>query len=270
LELLYKAIKLKHDGFEKRGFILNRPNGTQNYTFIHFKTPVNIKLKGEIIRTKSGACIIYAPGSLHWVESDECDLVHDWLHFIPNNEQAFKQLYLPLNHIFYPSGVYFITKRIMNCEIEFINKEMYWNETISSELSLLFMQLSRELAQNKVESLNEHMMQLKKRFKQLRIKIYNSAQENWNIDKMSCHLLLSRSRFSVIYHIFFGVSPKTDLIKARIERAKYLLLSVDENIEQIGLLSGYTNAPHFIRQFKIITGITPGEYRAQSSRISIG
>jgi AraC-like DNA-binding protein len=259
----YEVFKLKHNGTEKQGFILNRPHGTKDYIFIHFKTPVNIYENGEVKRIKSGACIIYSPGSLHWFESDECDLVHDWFHFMPRNEQTFHEMPLYFNEIFYPSCVYSISQRIINCENEFVNKEVYWFETISSELSLLFMQLSRELSQTGTEPSNESMKVLKNQFKQLRIQIYNSAEDNWNIDRMSHELSLSRSRFSVLYHSYFDISPKAELIKARIERAKYLLLSIDESIEQIALLSGYTNPNHFIRQFKNATGITPGMYRTQ-------
>lgn len=265
LAFFYDFSRLMHEGTEKRGFILNRPNGTQDYTLIYFKTPVNIYNKGEIITADPGACIIYKPGALHWFEAEKCDLVHDWLHFTPDNKHAFEAMQLPLNQLFYPQNGYFITQRLRNCEIELINKEMCWHETISSELSLLFIQLSREVMRDQIYSSNESMAEMENRFKQFRVKMYGNAYEDWNIDKMSCELSLCRSRFSVLYHKFFDVSPKKDLIAARVERAKYLLLSVDDKIEQIAVMSGYTNTYHFIRQFKALTGITPGDYRRKES-----
>lgn len=261
----YNIINSKHDGVEKKGFILNRPNGLNGYVFIHFKTPVNIVQDNEIIQTKPDACIMYTPGSLQWYESTDCVLHHDWITFIPKDELAFCNMNFPWNQIFYPSGVYTITQRILGCQIEFINKEIFWHETISSELSILFIKLSRELANNKTENLNEYTSKMKDKFKLLRVRIYNSCQDNWDIDKMANELHLCRSRFTVLYHNFFAVPPKLDLINARLERAQYLLVSVDENIEQIAILSGYTNQYHFIRQFKLMTGITPGEYRVQKS-----
>ena len=73
--------------------------------------------------------------------------------------------------------------------------------------------------------------------------------------------MLSRSRFSVVYNNLFGTSPKADLINARISKASYLLTLGTMSIADIAEQCGYQNVYHFIRQFRTITGVTPGKYR---------
>ena len=53
----------------------------------------------------------------------------------------------------------------------------------------------------------------------------------------------------------------TDVISSRIERAKSLLMLTDLTARQIAVACGYENETHFSRQFRQITGKTPGEYR---------
>jgi YesN/AraC family two-component response regulator len=53
-----------------------------------------------------------------------------------------------------------------------------------------------------------------------------------------------------------------DVICARIDAAKVLLVSSpDTSVTELAEKLGYKNPYHFIRQFKKITGITPGAYR---------
>ena len=87
-----------------------------------------------------------------------------------------------------------------------------------------------------------------------------------SITEMARAVHLSESRFHTLYKQIFGISPKNDLIIARIERAKYLLEQNKYNNAQIAAMTGYTNEYHFIRQFKKIEGITPKEYARAKSR----
>ncbi len=52
-----------------------------------------------------------------------------------------------------------------------------------------------------------------------------------------------------------------DLIHARIERAKQLLLHTNLQIQEIAYQCGYQNGNHFMRQFKEHTGETAKNYR---------
>jgi AraC-like DNA-binding protein len=60
----------------------------------------------------------------------------------------------------------------------------------------------------------------------------------------------------------FGISPIRDLIAARVDRAKVLLLENEsETLAQVAERLGYKNQYDFSRQFKQVAGISPGTYR---------
>jgi AraC-like DNA-binding protein len=63
----------------------------------------------------------------------------------------------------------------------------------------------------------------------------------------------------------FGTTPGQDMIRGKMDHAKSLLL-VDEYmpLATIAERLGYSSQYHFIRQFKQITGETPGAYRRKN------
>ena len=81
-----------------------------------------------------------------------------------------------------------------------------------------------------------------------------------DIDALAKSANLSTSRFSVLYKNMFGISPKKDIINARISKAKYLMSLGSQSLLEVSELCGYQNIYHFIRQFRTVTGITPGAY----------
>ena len=73
---------------------------------------------------------------------------------------------------------------------------------------------------------------------------------------------LSPSRFHAVYKALYGTSPLQDMIEAKINYACSLLLTNESlTLPAIAELLGYNDQYHFIRQFKAVTGQTPGAYR---------
>lgn len=259
----YKAIRLKCNGCEKKGFICNRPNGTADFLFLHFKTPVRIWQDNEIVSASQDTCMVTTPGYRHWFESNECDLIHNWVHFIPDDVNAFLKLGFPINKLFCPVKTDFITMQMKECQDEFINRKPHWEDVLSSSLSRLFILLARETLLEADVPNSKYLREIRDKLGHLRIELYHSPGQAFGVSEMAQKLSMSRSRFSVLYRKCFGISPREDLINARIAYAKYLLDAGDLKIETISDMAGYHNVYHFIRQFKEITGVTPGKYRTR-------
>ena len=49
----------RHEWPEKAGFLISRPDGWPQYTFLHFLTPMNLRLEGKLITAKAGAVEIW-------------------------------------------------------------------------------------------------------------------------------------------------------------------------------------------------------------------
>lgn len=250
----YNVIRTKHNGKEKPDFKLVRPEGTDDYLFLHFKTPVIFTLFDKVHHVSPGMCILLSPGTPHSFYPDNCELLHDWMHFIPSNDGDFKNLKIDINTFFTADNLSFITATIKRCELELIYKEELYEELISSEVSSMFIRLKRQLSRS-ISGCHSDA------FKALRIEIYRNPDKYSSTGEMAKFVGLSRSRFSIVYKEFFGVSPKNDLINARISKASYLLSSETPSLAEISEECGYQSVYHFIRQYRDVTGITPGKYR---------
>lgn len=98
--------------------------------------------------------------------------------------------------------------------------------------------------------------------REVRHQVLSMPQKKWTVAEMAAMASLSPSRFHDVYRSVFGTSPLRDVIEAKVEYAKSLLLTQrDLPLPQVAELLGYNDQYHFIRQFRTQTGITPGAYR---------
>lgn len=246
----------RHAYPEREGFTIDRKNGHPQYTFLHFFNPVEIETGGKREKTFRHACVIYTPSEPQYFRS-EVPLVHDWMHFFCE-EEYLSSFGVPLNEVFYPAGTDFITARIKRIEYELYSSAWGGEIVVNSEFAELFVDLRRACSEKKADPVNR---ETEERFSYLRRKFFSEPSKYGTIAEMANEAGLSPSRFFTVYRSVFGTSPINDLIAARIEAAKNLLLAGDDKIESIAYFLGYENAAHFIRQFKKAVGVPPGEYR---------
>lgn len=84
---------------------------------------------------------------------------------------------------------------------------------------------------------------------------------DWSLDAMAAQAALSRSRLSAVFQLLTGDTPNRYLIQRRVERARQLLIESDMTLTQIADSLGYNDVYFFNRQFRQLTGITPGSLR---------
>ncbi|MBR6385713.1 MAG: helix-turn-helix domain-containing protein [Ruminococcus sp.] len=99
----------------------------------------------------------------------------------------------------------------------------------------------------------------------LRINIKLHPESDLTIDDMAKYLNISRTYLQRIYKNLFGISAKEDVIISRIEKAKYLLSFTSSSIAEISEQCGYSDANHFMRQFRERIGFTALEYRKKNA-----
>ena len=110
----------------------------------------------------------------------------------------------------------------------------------------------------------EFDVETNEKFRYLRGKMFASLQEKWPVERMAREVGFSESRFYSIYKSIYGITPTADLIEARVNSAKNMLLFGEKKVEEIAYMLGYDNTTHFIRQFKKQTGYSPAAYRKMS------
>lgn len=85
-----------------------------------------------------------------------------------------------------------------------------------------------------------------------------------NLEELARSAFMSVSHFSHVFKEATGESPKSYLIKERIEKAKQQLAETDHSAQEIAQSLGYESPYFFYRQFKQKTGMTTAEYRRQT------
>ncbi|TCM54431.1 AraC family transcriptional regulator [Rhizobium sp. PP-F2F-G48] len=71
---------------------------------------------------------------------------------------------------------------------------------------------------------------------------------------------LSQSHFSQAFKASTGMPPHQWQMKARIERAKTLLVARTASLSEVAAITGFADQAHFTRAFRKMSGTTPGRW----------
>lgn len=85
--------------------------------------------------------------------------------------------------------------------------------------------------------------------------------ERITLDDLSRHLSMNKYYLQKLFKRYMGISPNEYLIQTRLTRAKQILRTTRQPINQISMGVGINNIGHFINLFKQHEGITPSAYR---------
>lgn len=256
----YKINRAGYDRDDPLGGIV-RPNGSGDFDLVLFRCPILIKIDGEYKLFGNGTCIIYSPDhpqDYHIPAGTK--LVHDWMHFMPYDLERFSSFRIPLNTPFSITDAHKLSSLIREVEYEHYNHKKDSLLFTSLQVTSMMLLITREI-EHYASDKTRYTANLEREFTRFRMHLHNRCNEPWSVQKMAEELQLSRSRFTVLYSAFFGVSPINDLIDMRIDYAKQLLIRSDCSETEIAERCGYTDIFHFIRQFKQKTGLTPSRYR---------
>lgn len=233
---------------ESKSFVIDRPDGTEDYLFLIFLNDIYIGQNNQLNHYKKGTCLLYTPNQTQYYKNPYTGFENDWIHFTSDDgNDFFDTIQLPLNTPLELDAYHLIPQYIRRIE-----KETWMEDIGASQMSDL---LIRELL-IQVARLNQKEDSLKAEsntevlFRQTRSSILSNPAHPWSIEEMAALTNLSRSRFSHIYADIFGVSPKEDLMRARMDLAKFLLSNDSYTISDIAEKIGYVGIYHFSKQFK--------------------
>jgi AraC-like DNA-binding protein len=104
---------------------------------------------------------------------------------------------------------------------------------------------------------------LKYNIQEILVFIQENLHYDIKIEQLAQISCLSKDHFTRIFKSIFGVSPCEFIIRKRIEKSQFLLLTTDLPMNRIIDETNFKNAPYFSRMFKKYTSLTPGVYRNQ-------
>lgn len=229
------------------------------YNLFYFPTPIQIMEDGELKWTEPHACVLSEPRRARNFYFPK-DTVMCWTHNPPQIKSLIKKYDIPLNCVFYLSNSSVMPEIFQKMRKEFRLGDPYREELIDVYTEELFIKLSRYTKhKEKMLPINSRAQ---KKMRDLRWEVLSHPEKNWTVEEMANAVTLSPSRFHAVYKQMFGTSPVKDVIHAKIDQAKSILLAEERiNLTSVAEQLGYSNQYHFIRQFKSITGVTPGTYQ---------
>jgi AraC-like DNA-binding protein len=91
--------------------------------------------------------------------------------------------------------------------------------------------------------------------------VHRSIAEPLTVSDMAAEAGMSIDSIERAVRRVLGTSPKQFILRTRVEHAAVLLSTTAAPLADIAAASGYYDQSQFTRQFKAITGTTPGRYR---------
>jgi len=244
-----------HNAAHSKDFIFDQPKGHDCYLLLLTHTPARFWVDGQLLDYPENSVILYRPGAKIYYCAADNHYENDWLRF---DSDEFLVSSLPIQNIPFsiPDAEYC---HHIFCLLtwEYIFPSTQSEQIIDQLIEILFTKLHAATAEYSHTRIPTHYQDLLS----LRKQIYKHPENNWKISDIASALHLSPGYFHSLYRNTFHVSCTDDVISCRIRLAKDLLQRTGDSIQQIADACGYNNVEHFCRQFKKVTGKTPGQYR---------
>lgn len=249
-----------YDSCHLQPFDREYPDGLSHYLFLLFKTDAWIVQNKETILLPPNTAVLFAPNTYIHYGCSHAHFSDDWIHFSFSSEKE---------DIMYTLGIPFCTPfqttdtHRLSRYIQLLTREVFFasghSEDVISHLMYAFLSTLADEVHQPVSSCIPHKQY--PAFARLRTSIYTNPSLRYTSEQLARSMNLSISRFQHLYKVFFSVTAQNDVIRARIQMAKFYLLNSSVSIHALAEICGYENEVHFMRQFKKSEGMTPSEFR---------
>lgn len=242
----------------------NNPKGyfcrrtiSNKYFISYFETPFLYEHEGRLIKGNAGEFMIIPPGMPihHGTASEEENYINTWLYIQGDGlEELLKKYPLPINIAFSAGPGNILDRFVEKAKKESSIKNIGYEEKIYHLTAQLIIDLYR---------LYRRDPGISGRLERVREEILQAPENPWTLKEMADLCGYSVSRFSTLYKEKFGISPKRDVLEARIELAVRMLKYTDASITDIADDCGFQSIYYFSKHFKAVKGVSPKEYIRQ-------
>lgn len=254
--MIFSVEQAAYHAYCKEHFLVDRPNGPKGYAFVHFFRPMMLELDQELIPVSKDAFIIFSHGIRQHYYPQTSDMLENWCHFECDHFPEFiHSLGIELNRPFWIRDSAGADTLFQTIASSYYDSNL---QAVDFGMHALFYYLA-SASRLYTNHYGEEMQKLY----DFRTLLQSRLEEDWTVSSMAETLNYSPSYFNKLYGDTFGISPKQDLSKMRMERAKYLLSSTSYAVSHISHLLHYTSSTSFISKFHRYAGMTPLQYRKQ-------
>lgn len=248
---------VEYDATHPCNFIFDIPQGHDCWLLVITQTPALFLVNNELREFPAHSAVLFHPHQKIYYQACDEKYINDWIRF-DSTEPYVTETMLPLGVPFPLDDPEYCHKLFQLLVTENSFNKDYRETSIDYLLRTLFNKLLESCFHTGITTQYYNLINL-------RTAIYNSPGNRWTVSGMADFLHISPGYLQTIYKNTFGISCMDDVIKSRIRLAKEYLLHQTHTIAEVSILCGYNNVEHFCRQFKKITGYTPGKFPKRAS-----
>ncbi len=228
---------------------------TKSKAILHLTNPEDNSVDREDIEIPSDTILLFPPRMAASYQAAGVPYANYYVRFY-TDEDFIDKLSIP-----YGRPISLVDPDSMGHLFKVLEKEFFFNFSYSQQSMVLLLRLMLMKVAESVE--DSSMSDQQRDLINLRYDIQTRPDYQWTVKEMSERVHISVGYLQSIYKKQFGVSCMQDVLNRRVDLAKEYLSSSVYSSQKIAQLCGYQSIEHFCRQFKIITGISPLQYRKQ-------
>ncbi|MDK2801340.1 MAG: hypothetical protein PWP27_2491 [Clostridiales bacterium] len=180
--------------------------------------------------------------------------LNDFIEFVKNKESG---SFITLK-VSKKNDIVYVMNRILR-ERE---RQELWGDLLSYLLIMeLFVLISRALKMEWEENIKGKSLKLKELMQIAKEYMEANYEKDLTLTDIAKYIFLSQSYFAHAFKEEFDISPKSYLLKVRVEKSKELLEKTDLKVSDVALSVGFSSQQRYNDIFKKYVGMTPLKYR---------
>lgn len=224
------------------------------WLIVQTKTSAKVHLEnGETVIVPPDTVLLYPPKMQASYQAHEGEYANYYVRFY-TDEDFIAKLNIPFGKPIALRSPESMNSLFAVLEKEFFSDFAYGQQSMGLIIRLMVMKLAESVE-------DSTMTEQQRALINLRYDIQTRPDYQWTVNEMAQRVHVSTGYLQSIYKKQFGVSCMQDVLNRRVDLAKEYLHSSAFSSQKIAQLCGYQSIEHFCRQFKIITGMSPLQYR---------
>lgn len=242
-----------------RDYKMVRENGRSDYHILYIlRGACTILVNDELTRIEKGNLIIFRPYEKQYYSfKKEDNSISCFIHFSGYQCEELLKKYGFTERTAFVGESSRLDKIFMMMLEEVQQKRVYF-EDMSAALLLEFLSQAGRLAEYRKKKMN---LNLSNKMREICLNMQQDFAENHDIGYYAQMCSISTDRFSHAFRECMGCSPKSYLLKIRVNAACDLLSRTNLSNAEIAAAVGMTDVNYFSRIIKKYTGYPPKHFR---------
>jgi len=231
-----------------------------------FRTPAVVLTNAGLVEAQAGDCFVHSPKFHllhHSVEGAAVGFRNDWVYVRDDVlRKGMKTAKLPWNTALHTGRPGILEEGIQLLMQELSSWDAFSEAATGAIVLSMLLAVARALHTSREQNWGRlpgraHYEKLR----DIRGKALSDFKQTWTVENMAHEACLSPERFSVLYRSFFGASPISEIIDARLLCARRLLCYSGLSVKEVARECGFEDIHYFSRLFRRRNGVSPMEWR---------